>query len=82
MENALHTNDIARSSGANSNEPLRHLTLSSLIGYAIVNLAGDSLERIKDIMVDIFESKIEYVVIEFGGFLGMNQKYLRCQCSY
>lgn len=26
-------------------------------------------------MIDIIEAKIAYVVIEFGGFLGMNQKY-------
>jgi hypothetical protein len=33
------------------------------------------LGQIKDIMIDITEAKIAYVVIEFGGFLGMNQKY-------
>ena len=27
-------------------------------------------------MIDITEGKVEYVVIEFGGFMGMNQKYI------
>jgi sporulation protein YlmC with PRC-barrel domain len=64
------------SSGATPNNPLKHLTASSLIGDSIFNASGEDLGRIKDIMIDIDEAKIEYVVIEFGGFLGMNQKYL------
>jgi sporulation protein YlmC with PRC-barrel domain len=63
------------SSGARPNDPLRHLAVSSLIGDNIFNPAGETLGKIKDIMIDIIEAKIAYVVIEFGGFLGMNQKY-------
>jgi sporulation protein YlmC with PRC-barrel domain len=63
------------SSGARPNDPLKHLAVSSLIGDNIFNPAGETLGKIKDIMIDISECKIEYVVIEFGGFLGMNQKY-------
>lgn len=62
-------------SGARPNDPLKRLAASSLIGDNIFNPAGDNLGKIKDIMIDISESKIEYLVIEFGGFLGMNQKY-------
>lgn len=62
-------------SGANSNRPLKRLTASSLIGDNIINPEGEALGRIHDIMVDLEEGKIEYVVIEFGGFLGLNQKY-------
>jgi len=62
-------------SGARPNDPLRRLAASSLIGDDIFNPAGDNLGKIKDIMIDISESKIEYLIIEFGGFLGMNQKY-------
>lgn len=49
--------------------------MSSLIGDNILNPEGEDLGRIHDIMVDLTEGKIEYVVIEFGGFLGLNQKY-------
>lgn len=61
--------------GARPNDPLKRLAASSLIGDNIFNPAGENLGKIKDIMIDISESKIEYLVIEFGGFLGMNQKY-------
>jgi sporulation protein YlmC with PRC-barrel domain len=62
-------------SGARANDPLKYLAVSSLIGDNIFNPAGETLGKIKDIMIDIIEAKIAYVVIEFGGFLGMNQKY-------
>jgi len=62
-------------SGPRPNDPLKHLAVSSLIGDNIFNPAGEALGKIKDIMIDITEAKIAYVVIEFGGFLGMNQKY-------
>jgi sporulation protein YlmC with PRC-barrel domain len=62
--------------GTNPNNPLKHLAASSIIGDSIFNSSGEDLGKIKDIMIDISEAKIEYVVIEFGGFLGMNRKYL------
>jgi sporulation protein YlmC with PRC-barrel domain len=61
-------------SGSRPNEPLKHLTASSLIGDNIFNPAGETLGKIKDIMIDITEARIAYVIIEFGGFLGINQK--------
>ena len=74
---AFHVDNMTgrNSSGARPNDPLKHLAVSSLIGDNIFNPAGDNLGKVKDIMVDITEGKIEYVVIEFGGFLGMHQKY-------
>jgi sporulation protein YlmC with PRC-barrel domain len=63
-------------SGPRLNDPLKHLAASSLIGDNILNPSGESLGKIKDIMIDISEAKIACVVIEFGGFLGINQKYL------
>ena len=69
------------STGVRPNDPLKHLAVSSIIGDNIINSQGESLGRIKDIMIDLSENKIEYVVIEFGGFLGMNQKYLRYLCK-
>jgi sporulation protein YlmC with PRC-barrel domain len=61
--------------GARPNDPLKRLAASSIIGDNIFNPAGDNLGKINDIMIDISGSKIEYLVIECGGFLGMNQKY-------
>lgn len=63
-------------SGPGQNDPLKFLCASSIIGDKIFNSAGVELGKIKDIMIDITEGKVEYLVIKFGGFLGMNQKYL------
>lgn len=75
--NAFHVDNVTgrNSSGAMPNEPLKRLAASSIIGDHIFNPAGETLGRIKDIMIDITEGKVEYVVIEFGGFFGVNQKY-------
>lgn len=73
---AFHIDNMTgqNNSGSRPNEPLKHLTASSLIGDNIFNPAGETLGKIKDIMIDIIEGRILYVIVEFGGFLGMNQK--------
>src|SRR5687767_2186899 len=74
---AFHIDNMTgrNNSGPRLNNPLKHLAVSSLIGDNILNPSGESLGKIKDIIIDITEAKIAYVVIEFGGFLGINQKY-------
>ena len=57
--------------GFKSNVPLRWLAASSLIGDKVRNRQDEHLGEIKDIMIDIITGKIEYFVIEFGGFLGV-----------
>jgi sporulation protein YlmC with PRC-barrel domain len=62
-------------SGPNANRPLKFLTASSVIGDVIENQEGDTLGKIKDIMLNIHSGEIEYVVLEHGGgFLGMKDK--------
>lgn len=61
--------------GAHPNLPLRFLTVSSIIGDKVHNAKGENMGKIQDIMVDITTAKIEYVVIEFGGFLTIGEKY-------
>jgi sporulation protein YlmC with PRC-barrel domain len=76
MENLGRDNMTGKNtSGHQANVPLKHLTASSIIGDKVFTPEGESLGEIKDIMIDITEYKVAYVVIEFGGFLGMNQKY-------
>lgn len=60
--------------GAKVNTPLRFLTASSVLKDTVCNLEGDKLGEIKDIMLDINEGKIEYVVLQSGGFLGIGEK--------
>lgn len=59
----------------------RRLAVTSLIGDTIFNPAGENLGKIKDIIIDLSQGSIDFVVIEFGGFLGMNQKYLAVPTS-
>ncbi len=58
-----------------ANTPLIHLTASSVIGDKVLDKDGKHMGSIKDIMLDIRVGKIEYYVIEFGGFLGIGEKY-------
>jgi sporulation protein YlmC with PRC-barrel domain len=58
-----------------ANLPLKYLTASSIIGDKVHNKADERMGEIIDIMIDISTGKIEYVVIEFGGFLGIGIKY-------
>ena len=57
------------------NTPLKFLTANSIIGDKVTNDEGEHLGSIKDIMLDIRVGKIEYYVIEFGGFLGIGEKF-------
>jgi sporulation protein YlmC with PRC-barrel domain len=60
--------------GSNANWPVKILTATSMIGDGIENLQGEHLGKIKDLMVDLQSGSITYVVIEYGGFLGMGEK--------
>jgi hypothetical protein len=58
-----------------SNTPLKYLTASSIIGDKVRNGQDEHMGVIKDIMIDVTTGTIDYVVIEFGGFLGIGIKY-------
>lgn len=60
--------------GARPNSPVKFLTASSLIGDRVFNSDHDDLGKVKDIMLNLETSGIEYVVVEFGGFLGLGEK--------
>lgn len=57
------------------NQRGRYLTASSLAGDKVVNPAGEHLGEIHEIMLDLETGTIDYLVIEFGGFLGLGVKY-------
>ena len=60
--------------GANPNTPVQRLTATSIIGDAVEDPHGAALGKIKDLMINLAQGHIEYVVIEFGAFLGMGGK--------
>lgn len=47
---------------------------TNVIGVSVENLQGDSLGEIEDLMLDKLEGTVEYVVLSFGGFLGLGDK--------
>ncbi len=47
---------------------------STLSGDDVVNVAGEDLGTIKDIMLDVAHGQIAYAVLSFGGFLGIGDK--------
>jgi len=57
------------------NQRGRYLTASSVSGDKVVNSRHEHLGEIKEIMLDLENGKIDYFVIEFGGFLGIGVKY-------
>lgn len=61
--------------GVNPNNPTKFLTANSIIGDNVVNQQKEKLGTINDIMIDVTSGKIEYVVIEMGGFLGIGEKF-------
>ena len=76
----MEENELDNSTGKNhtgnyANHPVRILTASSIIGDKVYNKTGDDLGKIMDIMLNVDDGNIEYVIIAFGGFMGMRQKY-------
>tara|TARA_R110002072_G_scaffold94717_3_gene209090 strand:- start:366 stop:704 length:339 start_codon:yes stop_codon:yes gene_type:complete len=51
------------------------ISSSTLDGDTVVNSQGEDLGHIKDLMLDPADGKIEYAVLDFGGFLGIGDKY-------
>ncbi len=50
------------------------LSATSLNGTNVLNPAGDSLGEIKDLMIDTGSARVQYAVLDFGGFLGIGDK--------
>lgn len=57
-------------------EALRPTALSatSLIGDGVINAQGEDLGKVEEIMIDIHSGKVAYLVLSFGGFLGLGEK--------
>jgi sporulation protein YlmC with PRC-barrel domain len=52
-----------------------NLSSSTIQGTDVVNLRGENLGDIKEIMIDTNSGQVSYVVLSFGGFLGIGDKY-------
>jgi sporulation protein YlmC with PRC-barrel domain len=50
--------------------------VEKIIGSKVINLKGETLGRIENLVVDIDTGRILYAVLESGGFLGIGDKLL------
>ncbi len=76
MDNIFEDNFTGKYQGdENPNANLKFLTAKSIIRDNVLNNENEDLGVIHDIMLDIRSGKIEYYVIEFGGFLGICEKF-------
>jgi sporulation protein YlmC with PRC-barrel domain/hemerythrin superfamily protein len=50
------------------------LSINSMEGDKVINEKGEKLGDIKDIMIDMQTGSVAYVVLSFGGFLGLGNK--------
>lgn len=48
---------------------------SDLIGMKVEGTDGKKLGTIKDLVIDPIDGDVDYVVLDYGGFLGVNDKY-------
>lgn len=52
----------------------RLMTADTLTGDRVINLQGDTLGKITDIMLDVPRGRVAYAVMSSGGFLGLGEK--------
>ncbi len=50
------------------------LSVSGLIGTRVVNLEGEDLGKLEEIMLDLEAGAVAYAVLSFGGLLGFGDK--------
>ena len=56
------------------NDHVPMLAAKTLVGTEVVNKQGEKLGKVEDIMIDLGTGRIGYVVLSFGGVLGMGDK--------
>lgn len=52
----------------------RLMTASTLEGNRVINLQGETLGEIQEIMLDVPRGRVAYAVMSSGGFLGLGDK--------
>lgn len=58
----------------NNTHTTQALSASSITGTDVVNLQGENLGHIEDVMIDLTTGRILYAVLSFGGILGIGDK--------
>lgn len=66
---------VVVSTGAEARDKTGILKASDVIGAKVEGTDGKSLGSIKDLVLDREEGDVQYAVLDFGGFLGIKDKY-------
>lgn len=45
-----------------------------VVGRKVINLQGEDLGKVEEVMIDSVPGRVAYAVLSFGGFLGMGDK--------
>lgn len=51
------------------------ISAGTIKGETVQNLMNEDIGKIEDLMLDLHKGQIGYVVLSFGGFLGMGDKF-------
>lgn len=74
-----HDNILGASVGARFGHDNYHdgrlVAATQVTNKDVYNGAGDKLGWLDEVVIDKETGKVEYVVLAFGGFLGINEKY-------
>ena len=86
VSHVLGTNGFAQESkgsarGAMGSKPaegprMNAFMVDKVIGSKVMNLKGETLGKIDDLVVDVDTGRILYAILDFGGFLGIGTKLL------
>jgi sporulation protein YlmC with PRC-barrel domain len=73
--NNTGANDTTRDATSSRDRRRRRvLSAGTLAGDRVRNTAGDDLGKVEEIMIDLPTGRVAYVVLSFGGFLGIGDK--------
>jgi sporulation protein YlmC with PRC-barrel domain len=65
---------MARVGSTVSGDKHDFLPTSMIKGNKVANIAGEDLGKIDELMIDLEDGRVAYLVLSFGGFLGMGNK--------
>ncbi len=74
MNSSMTQAKTGRSSGYDSKPAPGLLSAATITGDDVRNMQDEDLGKIQDIMIDLSDGKIRYVVLASGGFLGMGDR--------
>ena len=60
---------------ATTTDRRKTLSATTLIGDEVRNASGEKLGTLKEIMIDVDHGQLAYGVLDFGGMLGIGDKY-------